>query len=67
MLKYIKKEDLIIGACYFIDSRGADVGQWNGEAFDTVRLKFGFEMPQRQYHWDDGAPFGTVKPWRIIE
>lgn len=64
--KYINKEDLINGEYYICDGRNFDVGLWNGEYFLYIRHKFGGQLLDKEYHWDDGAPHGTVKPIQRI-
>lgn len=66
-MNYIKKKDLIIGQSYKCDARNFTVGTWNGESFDYMREKWGSIFPDIEYHWDDGAPYGTVKPLKKIE
>jgi hypothetical protein len=66
MDEWIAKEDLVIGKKYKCRARNFDVGTWNGEAFEYHRKKFNTVLKDREFHWDDGAPFGTVKPlWEV--
>lgn len=65
--KWISKEDMVIGKLYLCRARNFNQGRWNGSGFDYIRSKFGFTYPAVEYHWDDGAPFGTVKPFKVIE
>lgn len=65
--KWIPKEDLVVGQEYFCKSRNFKFGIWNGTDFDYMRVKWGQEFPDTEQHWDDGAPYGTVKPFIIIE
>lgn len=64
---YIKKNDLIVGQYYKCDARNFDVGKWNGKEFEYMRYKWGEVFPAVEYHYDDGAPYGTVKPFKIAE
>ena len=64
---WIPRKDMIEGACYWVEARCGEVAQWNGKSFDIWRHKWGFEYMFQEYHWDDGPPYGTVKPLRIIE
>lgn len=64
--KYIPKDQLIIGTQYTCNARNFTVGTWNGEAFDYMRTKFGDTFPDTEYHWDDGPPYGTVKPLKKL-
>lgn len=52
------------GYLYKIDSRNLILGVFNQESkgFIGIREKFGDEFLFTEYHWDTGAPFGTVKP-----
>lgn len=59
---YIKKEDLVIGAEYICHARNFICGTWDGENFQYIRNKFGKFYQDTEQHYDDGAPFGTVKP-----
>jgi hypothetical protein len=65
---YIKKEDLIENEIYECDARNFTYGIWNGEAFEYIRHKFGMKyfFYDQEYHWDDGPPYGTVKPLKHI-
>lgn len=65
--KWIPKEDLEIGARYLCKARNFTEGTWNGETFDYMRTKWGMTSPDREFHWDDGPPCGTVKPLRKLE
>jgi hypothetical protein len=60
--KWIKKEDLIEGCEYYCRARNFQVGRWNGKEFCYVRVKFGQYFMDKEYHWDDGPPNGTVQP-----
>lgn len=37
------------------------------KAFYGLRYKFGSTFVEREYHWDTGAPYGTVKPLELLE
>lgn len=49
---------------YRISSRNLGFGVYNEEnkGFTGIRKKFDFEYLATEYHWDTGAPFGTVMP-----
>ena len=64
---YIKKEDLTIGKKYLCEARNFTEGVWDGQAFEYQRVKFNHTFPDTEFHWDDGAPHGTVKPLKEIE
>lgn len=53
---------------YKIKSRNLSLGVFNEEVkgFIGIRLKFNHEFLFTEYHWDTGAPFGTVKPIEIL-
>ena len=65
-MEYIKKKDLVKGYLYKCDARNFTLGKWNGEAFEYTRTKFGDTFQDIEYHYDDGPPFGTVKPIRKL-
>jgi hypothetical protein len=66
-MKYIAKKEMIVGRAYRCKARNFTVGIWNGESFDYMRTKFGATFPDVEYHWDDGAPHGTVKPLELLD
>lgn len=65
--EYIKKEDLKHGSAYAVRARNFDVAIWDGEKFQGLRFKFGDWYMDDEKHWDEGAPFGTVKPLYELE
>lgn len=62
IVDYIKKEDLIKDQQYYCKARNFTIGTWNGRVFCYTREKFGEKFEATEQHWDEGAPFGTVKP-----
>lgn len=56
------------GYLYKIDSRNLNTGIFNSEnnGFIGIRTKFGREYLFTEFHYDTGAPFGTVKPLEEI-
>ena len=66
-IEYIPKDQLEVGAKYRCEARNFEIGTWNGETFDYMRYKFGHEFPDTEYHYDDGAPYGTVLPLEKIK
>ncbi|WP_299021239.1 hypothetical protein [uncultured Photobacterium sp.] len=60
--KYLTKDKLVVGKTYICEARNFDEAVWNGEAFVGRRVKFGSVCEDTEYHWDDGEPYGTVKP-----
>jgi len=63
---YIPKENLVVGREYLCNARNFLVGRWTGEHFAYVRYKFGNFFQDREFHWDDGPPYGTVKPYSEV-
>ena len=63
-MQYLTKDLLQEGKSYFCKARNFKIGTWNGEAFEYMRSKCGSRFRDREYHWDDGPPFGTVKPFK---
>jgi hypothetical protein len=66
---YIKIPDLKPGYLYQIRARNSRFGIWlpSKLGFMISREKFGYVYPFIEYHYDIGAPFGTVKPLEEIE
>jgi hypothetical protein len=61
-----KIEDCIKGRVYKIRCRNLSYGVWNGrDGFIGIRLKFHDRYLFTEYHYDTGAPFGTV--WSAID
>ncbi len=63
--KWILKEDMVVGSKYLCKARNFEIGTWNGESFDYMRRKWGSVFPDKEFHWDDGPPYGTVKPFEM--
>jgi len=61
---YIKINKCVDGGLYSIEARNGVFGYWNSssESFTLRRCKFGSIFLFDEYHWDIGAPYGTVKP-----
>jgi hypothetical protein len=57
------------GGLYKINSRNLAFGVYREESkgFVGIREKFGNVYLFEEYHWDTGAPFGTVKPQEFLE
>lgn len=64
--KYIAKADLVPGRTYKVQARNFFTGMWDGNVFHGLRYKFGSWFVDREYHYDDGPPSGTVKPIQKI-
>lgn len=65
--EWIPMEEMIVGALYLCNARNFYLGIWNGERFDYMRYKFGQTFPDTELHWDEGPPFGTVKPLLLLK
>ena len=63
----ISRDDMIIGGIYRISSRNLSVGAWDGTGFIGIRIKFGSSFLFKEFHYDDGAPYGTVRPSELID
>jgi hypothetical protein len=61
-MEYYSKENCIVGMVYKVFSRNLSKAVWNGKSFVGIREKFGDKFLFAEYHWDDGPPYGTVKP-----
>lgn len=61
---YIRMEKLKEDFTYLIMARNAWFGIWRPEhkSFLISRFKFDENYLFEEYHWDTGAPHGTVKP-----
>jgi len=61
---WIPMEECKDGYVYKIAARNGGFGIYNEETkgFKLSRHKFGDNYIFEEYHWDTGAPYGTVKP-----
>jgi hypothetical protein len=57
------KQDLVVGSWYFCKARNFKFGKWIGNCFEYQRTKFNSVFTDYEFHWDDGPPHGTVKPY----
>lgn len=66
---YIPLSECKHGALYRIFSRNLSLGVFNeaAQGFIGIREKFGRYYLFTEYHWDTGAPFGTVHPKELLE
>lgn len=57
------------GYLYHISSRNLGLGVFNEktQGFVGIREKFYHEYLFTEYHWDIGAPFGTVNPKVLLD
>ena len=67
--EYIKLDSCKHGYTYRISSRNLSFGVYNEEkqGFVGIRTKFGDRYLFTEYHYDTGAPFGTVCPKEELE
>lgn len=65
----IPLKDCKHGFTYRIHSRNLDIGVFDEttQGFVGIREKFGDKFLFEEFHWDTGAPFGTVSPEEEIE
>ncbi|MEK7251441.1 MAG: hypothetical protein AAB209_13575 [Bacteroidota bacterium] len=68
-MTYIPLSDCKHGWLYEIRSRNLTLGVFRSDqkGFVGIREKLGHVYLFVEFHWDTGAPFGTVKPLRLIE
>ena len=68
MNKYIPLEECEDRVLYRINCRNLTFGVFNKEnnGFIGIREKFGAKYLFTEYHFDTGAPFGTVKPYKKL-
>jgi hypothetical protein len=64
-LHHIPLSDMEDGCVYFIKARNAILGLWSRKenSFVISREKFGSSYLAKEYHWDEGPPFGTSRPF----
>jgi len=62
---WIPIEDMKIG-WYACDGRNFNLGYWNGKEFEYERTKWNSVFDDIEYHYDSGAPYGTVKPVKYL-
>lgn len=68
MEKHLTIEECKDGYLYSISSRNLISGIYSekSKGFLGIREKFGNRYLFEEYHWDTGAPFGTVHPKECI-
>lgn len=65
---YIPLTECKKGFLYKLHSRNLDLGVFNGKTgFIGIRQKFGHNFLFTEFHYDTGAPYGTVKPLEELE
>lgn len=67
-MNYIPVEECKIRGIYRIHSRNLYVGVFTGNmnGFIGIRCKFDDSFLFTEYHYDNGPPYGTVKPKELI-
>ena len=68
-MSYISKTDCIHRRLYRINSRNLTCGIYNqaNGGFYGIRTKFDSRFVFAEYHWDNGPPYGTVRPVELLE
>jgi hypothetical protein len=71
LARRIRREDIVVGRAYVIHARNGDVGvalEDDGRlGYCLHREKFGDHYLFTEWDWDEGPPFGTAIPLRLIE
>lgn len=64
----IPLDECVDRGLYIIDSRNLSIGIFRRETsgFIGIRTKFNHRYLFEEYHWDTGAPFGTVTPLKFV-
>lgn len=65
---YLTKDECLHRHVYLINSRNLRLGVYNeaNGGFYGIRTKFGDNFIFCEYHWDNGSPYGTVKPQTLL-
>ena len=68
-MTYIPIAECKNGGLYRIHSRNLRLGVFVEAqgGFIGIREKMGYEYLFTEYHWDTGAPYGTVQPVELLE
>jgi hypothetical protein len=66
---WIPKEDCRDRFLYRIHSRNLEFGVFRAATggFIGLRTKFRSVYAFEEYHWDNGPPYGTVRPYELLE
>ena len=66
---YLSIGELHSGHTYLINARNSNVGIWlpEKEGFLIRRIKMERIYPFVEYHWDQGEPYGTVRPFKQVD
>lgn len=67
--KRIEMDDCVEGVLYRIHCRNSNCGIWipKESGFQIARTKFGSSFLTIEYHWDTGPPYGTARPYVMLE
>ena len=67
--EYLSLDECIDGGLYRLYGRNFQLGVYTKrhQGFIGIRHKFSFEFLDLEFHWDTGAPYGTVKPITYLE
>jgi hypothetical protein len=73
--KWIPMTECIEKGIYLVDARNFSVGIWLPSAmlktrefyFSGIRHKWGSTFIDQEEHWDCGEPYGTAKPYKLLE
>lgn len=59
----IALSECVKGHLYKVNSRNLELAVFDGETgFTGIREKFGDRFLFKEYHYDTGVPYGTVRP-----
>lgn len=59
--------ELVPRGVYRLHSRNLLVGVWDGgTGFIGIREKFHDEYLFKEFHWEQGSPYGTAKPLELL-
>jgi hypothetical protein len=66
---YISLDECTHSGLYRIYARNFSLGVYNqkDQGFIGIRQKFTMVYLDLEFHWDTGAPYGTVKPSEFLE
>jgi hypothetical protein len=67
--EYLSVEQCEHNSLYRIDGRNFSLGVYNNkkQGFVGIREKFTTEFLSLEFHYEMGAPYGTVKPIEFLE
>lgn len=65
--EWIPKSEMVKNVHYLCKARNFRVGRWNGKSFTYESEQGNMIYEDTEMHWDDGPPFGTVKPFKQVK